>query len=146
MTRAKNLTSDLCKGHWPHLEAILRNKEFLPIAFDWKEIQTWGWSQCISLVETRRTICNMTYLGDLVTLTWGQILTLTFRGQKIYLSTRLGERNTMAPSPILYLSLFKHYSRKTFSQKMAILTDFDLWRLNRWPEVNFDKDVFERTA
>ena len=39
---SEKITSDLCEGHWTHLEAILRHKEFLPIAFDWKEIEPWA--------------------------------------------------------------------------------------------------------
>ena len=47
-------------------------------------------------------LCNMTYLGNLVTLTlnWPEVKfdlksKLTFRGQVIYSSIRLDETNTM---------------------------------------------------
>ena len=43
---------------------------FLPIAWDWEELETWKRSQYICLVNTLRLICN---LGHAVTLTWGQI-------------------------------------------------------------------------
>ena len=40
---------------------------FLPITFDRKEIERFDWSQYVSIAETRRLICNMTYLGRHVT-------------------------------------------------------------------------------
>ena len=68
-------------------------------------------------------MCN---LGHAVTLTQGQILTLTFQGRAVYASMRLDEANTMASKSLLYH--FKHirYRRKTVSLKNAV---FDL----SWP-------------
>ena len=65
----------------------------------------------------------MTYLGHHVTLTLGQILTLTFQGHGIHVSMRLDEANTMVSKSLLYH--FKHgrYHRKTVSLKNAV---FDL--------------------
>ena len=76
-------------GHswWPKVKCWpvtpLRSSEvtevtnrFLQITWDWEELETWKWSQCVCLVNTLRLICN---LGQAVTLTWGQILTLTFQ-------------------------------------------------------------------
>ena len=37
---------------------------FLPLTFDRIEIEQCGWSQLVSLAETHRLICNMTYLGQ----------------------------------------------------------------------------------
>ena len=54
------------------------------------------------------------------------------------------ERNTMMPLPILYLYRFKSYSWKNISPVTAICTIFDLWRLNRWPEVTFDVVLTKR--
>ena len=70
MTQVKFPTSDLCKGQRAHSEAISSYAEFLPITFDYKKIQTCGWSHCVSLVDTRRMTCNMTYFGAPVILTW----------------------------------------------------------------------------
>ena len=96
---------------------------FLQITWDWEELETWKWSQCVFLVNTLRLICN---LGHAVTLTWGQILTLTFQGHTIHFSMRLDEANTMVSKSLLYH--FKHRSchRKTVSLKNAV---FDL----SWP-------------
>ena len=69
----------------------------------------------ISLKLTHWLICNMTYFDNYVTLTCGQILTLTFRGQIIYHKNRIYERNTMVPLPIIYLYQFKSYSWKNIS-------------------------------
>ena len=61
MTKVKGLTINLCKSQWGHVEAISGHASFLPVTFDWKEIQTCGWSHCAFLVETHRMIFNMTF-------------------------------------------------------------------------------------
>ena len=106
---------------WPKV-----NNRFLRITFDPKEIETWEWSHCISLIEAHWYICNMTYLGHHVTLTWGQILTLTFQGHAIHVSMRLDEENTMVSKSLLYHFKRGRNHRKTVSLKNAV---FDLW----WP-------------
>ena len=121
---------------WPskgHLRSPKVTNRFLRITFDPKELETWEWSHCVSLIKTRRYICNMTYLGHHVTLTWGQILTLTFQGHAIHVSMRLDEANTMVSKSLLYH--FKHgsYHRNTVSLKNAV---FDLsWPLTPKPLV-----------
>ena len=99
---------------------------FLRITFDPKEIKTWEWSHCVSFIKLHRYICNMTYLGHHMTLTWGQILTLTFQGHAIQFSMRLDEANTMVSKPLLYHFKDGSYHRKTVSLKNAV---FDL----SWP-------------
>ena len=47
-----------------------RRRFFLPITFDRNELETWGWCHSVRLVKAHRLICNMTYLGHTVTLTW----------------------------------------------------------------------------
>ena len=44
---------------------------FLPITFDRKEVETWERCQSFRLTKTDQLICNMTYLGRLLTLTLG---------------------------------------------------------------------------
>ena len=34
------------------------------------ELETWGWCHSVRLAKAHRLICNMTYLGHTVTLTW----------------------------------------------------------------------------
>ena len=53
-------------------------------------------------------------------LTWRPIFNLTFGGQNVYVSMRLGERSTMVFKWIRYLSQFGSYSRKTTHFKIAI--------------------------
>ena len=84
-----------------------------------------------------------TYLGDLVTLTQGKILNLTFRVKKIG-STLLNERKAKVASLILYHSQFNSYSWTTSQKPYSDF--FDLWNLNRWPEVNSDKHTPERAV
>ena len=67
-------------------------------------------------------ICNITYFGQVMTLTWGQLLNLTFRGYIIYHSMRLDEQlRTMVCELFLYLFGKKSYCRKSISGKFAIL-------------------------
>ena len=57
---------------------------------------------------------------------------MTFRGHRIYSSTRLDEANTMVPIDIIvvHIKMKKLFAVKDFTQKQ--LFDFpDLWRLNR---------------
>ena len=123
-------------GHswWPKVKCWpvtpLRSSEvtevtnrFLQITWDWEELETWKWSQCVCLVNTLRLICN---LGQAVTLTWGQILTLTFQGHAIHVSMRLDEANTMVSKLLLYHFKHRSYHWKTVSLKNAV---FDL----PWP-------------
>ena len=76
MTQVQILVGDLHRGHLGSTEVTNR---FLLITYDWKELQTWTWSHCACLVEPHRLVSNMTYLGQRVTLTWGQILTRPFK-------------------------------------------------------------------
>ena len=39
----------------------------LPLTLDRIEIERWRWSQCVSLAQTHRLICKMTYLAQYVT-------------------------------------------------------------------------------
>ena len=34
------------------------------------ELETWGWCHSVRLSKAHHLICNMTYLGHTVTLTW----------------------------------------------------------------------------
>ena len=95
---------------------------FLQITWDWEELETWKWSQCVCLVNALRLICN---LGQAVTLTWGQILTLTFQGHAIYVSMRLDEANTMVSKLLLY-----HFNHRSYHWKLSLKNAvFDL----SWP-------------
>ena len=65
-------------GHswWPKVKCWpvtpLRSSEvtevtnrFLQITWDWEELETWKWSQCVCLVNTLRLICNLGQAVDL---------------------------------------------------------------------------------
>ena len=100
MAKVRFLANSLLKGHQRSLEAA---NSFFFVNNSEKRDRTLGWLHCVCVIKTRRLICNMTYFSHYVTLTWRQILTLTFQGQIIYLSKHIYERNTMMPLPILYL-------------------------------------------
>ena len=71
------------KSPWGHSRSY-EVKCVLTIAFDIIEIGQWGWSQCVSLSETRRLTCNMTYLGHLRDLDLSSNFDI-----KIFTSTRI---------------------------------------------------------
>ena len=104
-------------------EVTEATNRFLQITWDWEELETWKWSQCVCLVNTLRLICN---LGQAVTLTWGQILTLIFQGHAIHVSMRRDEANTMVSKLLFYCLKHISYHWKTVSLKNAV---FDL----SWP-------------
>ena len=66
MTIQVQTLSLLCKGHMVSPEVT---NAFLPITHDRKGLETRAWSQCVRLIKTHRLICDMTYLGNHVTLT-----------------------------------------------------------------------------
>ena len=73
-------------------------RKFLPITFDRNELETWGWCHSVRLVKAHRLICNVTYLGHTVTLTWRELRSnfkIDLPRIKTHGSMRLDERNTM---------------------------------------------------
>ena len=69
-------------------------------------------------------ICNTTHLVQVMTLTWGKILDLTFKGHSIYLSVRLDESNTMVLKPTMYINsktLFLAVGHKMVLKKNKIV-------------------------
>ena len=64
MTRVQFWTNGLSLGSF---EVIWDYIHFLPLTFDRIEIERWWWSQCVSLVQTHRLVCNMAYLARQVT-------------------------------------------------------------------------------
>ena len=103
---------------WPRSEVT---NGFSSITFNWIEIETPFDVYRVCLVNADRMICNMTYFGQVMTLTWGQLLNLTFWGHIIYHSMRLDELRTMVCELFLYLFGKKSYCRKIISGKFAIL-------------------------
>ena len=69
MTNMHHLIGDSHKGHL-RTEVFRAHQQFLHITFDYKELETWDCCQYVRLGKTHRLICNMTYLGHHVTLTW----------------------------------------------------------------------------
>ena len=77
----------------------------------------------VRLVKALHMMCNMTLT---LTLTWGQIFKLTFRGQKIYHSNRLNERNNIFRLHFSVLLMVKKLLAKNFSLLPRVI---DIW----WP-------------
>ena len=61
MTRMQFWPNDLAFGSF--VEVIWGHIPVLSINFDRIEMEHWGWSQCVSLAQTHRLICNMTCLA-----------------------------------------------------------------------------------
>ena len=114
MTQGQVLTSEPLRSS----EVTEVTNRFLQITWDWEELETWKWSQCVCLVNTLRLICN---LRQAVTLTWGQILTLTFQGHAIHFSMRLDEANTMVSKLLLYHFKHRSYHWKNCFAQNAVL-------------------------
>ena len=137
------LANILLKSHQRSYEATSRG---LSITLDWKKINI---GNGFIMFFSSRSLDWFAALPLLIiTWPWPEVKfwpwPLPFKGQIIYLSKRLYERNTIMPLPILYLHYFKKYSWKNISPVTAILTICDLLRLNRWPEVTFDDKVIKR--
>ena len=115
-------------------QRLFRAILFLRITFDRKEIQTWGWSHCIFLVETHRMICSMIYLGDLVTLTkiWPKFKywPWTFEVKK-YIFWLVSARETRWCHRRFSIFFVQKLFAKNYSWH---LTFNDLWWPEYWPE------------
>ena len=92
-------------------------------------------------------ICKNSYFGHLVTLAWGKIFKLIFRGQLIYGSIPLDQINTMLPLVLLYISNLK----KIFAKKIKnnsflwcplepkpLLTLCQIWRVRVYYDAEYD--------
>ena len=113
---------------------------FLTLTFDRIEIDQWGWSQCISLAETHRLICNMTYLGhDVTSSDLRSKFNLDFpRSSCIYFdASRRAEHDGIR---IISLALLV---QKLLAKKHLCHLTYDLWWPQYWPERNIDWNSFE---
>ena len=75
---SKKPSVNLQRVNCGHMSSPKVTIHFWPITFDRSVIQASKQHHCVSLVNTDRMICNMPYLGQIWTLTWGQISYLTF--------------------------------------------------------------------
>ena len=68
------------------------------ITFYWNEIAIWGRCQCVHLVKTYLILSDLIYLGQSVTLTFGDLrskLPSELSGSQSNESIRIDERKTM---------------------------------------------------
>ena len=66
-----------------------------------------------------------------LTLTWGQILKLTFQFKKVHVSNRLEKANTMVSLLFSYLS-YQKVIMKDYLRENGNLCD-DFWKQSYWP-------------
>ena len=114
-TLSRNIvTGDPSSCRQGHFRSWKVTSSFSAITFDRDQLERWKHHRCVQADDTDRLICNMTFSGQVMTLTWGQIFNMTFQGQIIYHSTRLDKRNTMLAKWMSCLYRVKSYHRKTF--------------------------------
>ena len=115
------LSNDLPQGH---LRSQRGHRGLLPITFDRVKIEKWKWRQCLCLVQTHRSIWNVTYLSDL-DLDRDLDLRSNFENDLSRSSSICSEphwREKHDGGKIFVLALLgKSYQRKMFSKKTAIL-------------------------
>ena len=138
----KNITCDLWMVSLGHPRSPQGTNGFSAITSDWKEIEPPGNVHCVCLVNADRMICNMTNFGQVMTLTWGQMFNLTFRGHVIHHSMRLDELRTMACESFLYLCWIKSNYRKTIRNENEHFFFGDLWWPSFWPDRKNDRSSF----
>ena len=95
-----------------HFRSWKVTSSFSGITFDKNQLELWKHHRCVQADDADRLICNMTFSGQVMTLTWGQFFNMTFQEQIIYHSMRLDERNMMMAKEMLCLYWVKSYYRK----------------------------------
>ena len=91
----KKPSVDPQRVNYGHMTSPKVSIHFWLITFDRSVIQASKQHHCVSIINTDRIICKVTYLGQVMTMTCGQISYLTSLGHIIHHSTRLEELNTM---------------------------------------------------
>ena len=98
---------------------------FSGITFDRDQLEQWKHHRCVQADNMDQLICNMTLLGQVMTLPWGYIFNITFQGQIIYHSTMLDKRSTMLAKEMVYLYWVNSYYRKNhFYRKKRLFFSF----------------------
>ena len=93
-TLSRNImTDDPSSCHQSHFRSRKVTSSFSEMTFDRDQLEWWKHHRCVQVDNADRLICNMTFSGEVMTLTWGQIFNMTFQCQVIVHSTRLEERN-----------------------------------------------------
>ena len=124
-TLSRNIvTDDPLSCHQGHFRSWKVTSSFSGITFDRDQLERWKHHRCVPADDADRLICYMTFSGQVMTLTWGQIFNMTFQGQITYHSTRLDKRNTMMAKEIVCLYWVKSYYRKTFIAKTGCFWSF----------------------
>ena len=143
-TKADIYIVDLCVEPWRSCDVIIGHQRFLGNNFWMRQDTDYKTSSMFFfyLAPTNRLTCNMTYPGQVMSLTKGQIFNLTFWGHILHHSKRLDERNEMAFEILLYLALSRSYRRQTVLAKNGHFEIVYPCRPNRWPEVKSD-DLFQ---
>ena len=104
---------------------------FLPITFDRKAIEAWERCQSVRLIRKDPLICNMTYLGHLLTLTLGDprsnLQIDLLRSKSISFDRACREEHIGIKIISLTYVVQKLLVKKTVFHKNVHLTSEDLW-------------------
>ena len=99
-SRGKFLLLSFIKATWGQMTSSEIINRFLLINHNWKELQTWAWSNCALLVKTNQLICSMAYFSQHVTsrdVGLRPNIYLAIQGHRVYVSTCLDDRKTLVP-------------------------------------------------
>ena len=118
------LESEYC-DRWPFvmsprsLQVMEGHKQFFSgITFERDQLERWKHHRCVQADDADRLICIVTFSGQVMTLTWGQIFNITFQGQIMYHSTLLDKTNTMLQNEHCVFTESKVITEKPLPQKM----------------------------
>ena len=106
-TEPENVTRDPSLCPWGQLRLQMESNSFSLTTSDRCMLERWKHLRWVRLDDTDRLICNMSFSGHVMTLTWGQIFQLTLQGQVIVHSTCLYQRSTMLVKSMSWLSWVK---------------------------------------
>ena len=108
MARVHLKTISHFKGQLNSYEVIMT---YFPVTLNAKELERRRWSRYVCFAETHRYICSMAYLGHDVTLTFGQISTLTFQGQPMHILVSLEGTTALVAKSLTHFSYLKKYAQ-----------------------------------
>ena len=123
-------------------EVIWGHIRVLPLTFDRIVIERWEWSQCVSIAQTHRLICNMTYLARQLT---SRDLDLRsnfdidlLRSICTYFDASRHQEHDSAKIMSVAFLVQKLFAKNHFCKKKRYFDFLDLCGLTRWAKVNSD--------
>ena len=118
-----------------HFRSWKVTSSFSGITFDRDQLERWKHHICVQVDHANRLICNMTFSGQVMTLTWGHDLDLRsnfqhdlLRSNYISFDAALQEKHDAGKMNVMPLLSQKLLPKNVFRKRFFIV--FALWRLN----------------